>query len=325
VSQQNLYLFYGDDSYSLLQRVRMWRNEFGRKHGDTNLETLDGKGLESNYLKQAFETLPFLGEKRLLIVNNFLDKGNANEQKKIAPALEHIPETCVVVFAENGTPDKRTTLYKKLKKESQLIEFPILEGFELNKWIIKEIENEGGSIDQNTASYLGSLAEGNLWMLINEIKKLCAYCEKRPVTMIEVELLVNANLHNTIFQFTDALGQKNAKTSLELLHNLIESGEDLIRIFFMMIRQFRLIIQIKDLKERGLRENEITSKLKQHPFVIRNTIKQCSNFETETLREIYAALLEIDTKFKTGKIKHLVSDQRDLTLALDRFIIGICC
>lgn len=321
MQQQNLFLFYGEDTYSLLQRIRLWRDEFAKKHGDTNLEILNGDEINANYLNQAIETVPFLGEKRLIIAKDFLKEGNGDEQKKFLAHLKEIPETCVLVFMENGSPDKRTALFKKLKKEGQTVEFPTPEGYELTEWIRKEVQKLGSAIDDDAASYLGSIIGGNLWALSNEIKKLSSYCEKRPITLTEIELLVNANLHHTIFQLTDALGQKNAQTSLNLLHNLIESGEELSRIFFMIIRQFRLTIQIKDLKEHGMRETEIITKLKLHPFVVRNTLKQCANFDMKRLKEIYAQLLEIDTAVKTGKLKHLSTDQRDLTLALDKFII----
>lgn len=267
------------------------------------------------------ETIPFLGRKRLIVVKDFLRDGSDDEQKKLIPNLEDIPETCVMVFAEENSPDKRTALFKKLKREGQLMEFPILGGYELTQWIRKEIQKAGGEIDDEAASYLGSIIGGNLWALSNEIKKLCAYCEKRPMTLTEIELLVNASLHHTIFQFTDALGQKNAAASLNLLHNLIENGEELLRIFFMIIRQFRLIIQIKDLKDRNMRETEIIEKLKLHPFVVRKTLQQCANFDMPRLKKIYGKLLKIDTAVKTGKLKHLATDQRDLTLALDKFIV----
>lgn len=321
MKQKNLFFFFGDDTYSLFQKINHWKSEFTKKHGDTNLEVLNGNDLTAEYIKQAVETMPFLGEKRLIIVKNFISEGDSEEQKKTAEIFEkEIPDTCVIVFIETSQIDKKVTLFKRLKKYAQTTEFLALSGFELTEWVIKEVNKNGGIIDQNAALYLASAVGGNLWALSNDIQKLCAYCEKRPITIIEIELLVNANLHTSIFQLTDAIAQKNAKLSLETLHNLIESGEDLIRILFMIIRQFRLIIQVKDLKERGLRENEIIGKLKEHPFTIRNTMRQSGNFQIQTLKKIYNFLLDIDVKLKTGKIKLLATDRRDLTLALDRFI-----
>lgn len=321
MKQKNLFFFFGDDTYSLFQKINHWKNEFAKKHGDTNLEILNGQDLTAEYIKQAVETMPFLGEKRLIIIKNFISEGNPEEQKKTAEIFEkEIPDTCVIVFIETSQIDKKVTLFKRLKKYAQTTEFLALSGFELNEWIIKKVNKNGGIIDENAAVYLASIVGGNLWTLSNEIQKLCAYCEKRPITIIEIELLVNANLHISIFQLTDAIAQKNTKLSLETLHNLIESGEDLIWILFMIIRQFRLIIQVKDLKERGLRENEIIGKLKEHPFTIRNTMRQSGNFQIQTLKKIYNFLLDIDVKLKTGKIKFLATDRRDLTLALDRFI-----
>ena len=73
-SQKSVFLFHGEDTYSLNQKANFWRDEFIKKHGDTSLEVLDGKTLAPREFSTNLETLPFLSEKRLIIVKDFLSQ-----------------------------------------------------------------------------------------------------------------------------------------------------------------------------------------------------------------------------------------------------------
>jgi len=132
----NLFLFYGEDTYSANQKVKFWRDEFEKKYGgDVNIAMLEGKSLISADFESDIHSTPFLAEKRLIIVKDFLEKGPKDEQKKVAELLEgEIPEFCIIVFIENKLPDKRVSLYKKLNKVGQLEEFKPLMGPQLMKY-----------------------------------------------------------------------------------------------------------------------------------------------------------------------------------------------
>ena len=92
----------------------------------------------------------------------------------------------------------------------------------------------------------------------------------------------------------------------------------------MIVRHFRILIQVHEMAGKNENQHSITQKLKQHPFVIQKTLQQSRNFTSEQLEEIYEKLLEIDVKFKTGIIKTYQQDDSEYKLAMEKLIIECC-
>ncbi|MFC1599998.1 DNA polymerase III subunit delta [Patescibacteria group bacterium] len=325
--KKNVHLFFGEDTYSSTQKLNYWRDQFEKKYeGDINIAVLEGKGLESKNLESDIQSTPFLAEKRMVIVKDFLAKGSKDEQKKVAEILEgEIPDFCILIFIETiKLPDKRASLYKKLNKVGNLDEYKALMGPELNRWINDRAKAIGFNLDSKTANYLGEVAGSDLWNLNNELHKLKTYSKTQPITPEAIDELVHPNLTTSIFKFTDYIAQRNAKGSLRTLNILIESGEDIMKIIFMIVRHFRILIQVKDLVDRGNPKPEIISKIKEHPYTISTTMQQSPNFSAETLHGIYETLLGIDIGIKTGKIRMLADDKKEIRLALEQFVLNVC-
>ena len=325
--KKNVHLFFGEDTYSSTQKLNFWREQFEKKYeGDININVLEGKGLESKNLESDIQSAPFLADKRMVIVKDFLAKGSKDEQKKVAEILEgEIPDFCILIFIETiKLPDKRASLYKKLNKVGNLMEYKPLMGPELNRWIREEAEKIGFKIDSRMSSYVGEVAGGDLWNLHNELQKLKTYSKTKTLDKDAIDQLVHPNLTTSIFKFTDYIAQRNAKGSLRTLNILIESGEDIMKIIFMIVRHFRILIQVKDLVDRGNPKSEIISKVKEHPYTISTTMQQSPNFSAETLHGLYETLLEIDVGIKTGKIRMLADDKKEIRLALEQFVLNVC-
>lgn len=320
-----VFLFFGEDTYSHREKLDFWRREFEKKYGgDTNTIILSAENLTANEIFQACSAMPFLAEKRFAVVKNFLSGGDAEEKKKMAEYLERIPEFCILIFSETENVDRRLSLFKKIQKHGELVEFRVIAGSKLLGWIEKRIAASGGKIEKEALIFLSELVAGDLYRLENEIAKLIGYAGTRPITKRDTELLVNTQLSTSVFRLTDGMGQKNKKVSLATLHQLIETGEPLHHILYMIMRQFRIITCVKDLTNQGMNQYEITAKLKEHPFVISNTMSQARNFSLEQLKRAYKLLIRIDTKLKSGGIKVLAGDNREFILALDRLVLDLC-
>lgn len=320
----SIFLFFGDDLWTHREKLKFWQAEFEKKYGDMNISVLYGKETSANEIFQNCAAAPFLSEKRFAMVNDFMNEASAEEQTALTELLEKIPDFCTLVFSESAVPDRRTTLYKKIQKIGKLSEFPALTGSKLLAWIEKTVERRGGAIEKEAVISLSELSNGDLFRLENEIAKLVGYAGERSITKADIELLMDTQLSTSIFRLTDGIGQKNRKVSLETLHQLLDTGEGLHRILYMIMRQFRIITCVKDLAEQGMRRDEITAKLKEHPFVISNTMGQAQNFTKEQLKRAYELLIVIDTKLKSGGIKIFAGDNREFILALDRLVLDLC-
>lgn len=322
---QNIFLFYGNDTYSSKQKLNFWKKEFIEKYeGDTNLETIEGKKLNPTEFNTNLEAVPFLSKKRLIIIKDFLAKGSTDDQKKVAENLNRTPDFCVIIFHENEIPDKRTSLFQKLSKLGKAMEFPIMTPPEITRWILDHAKKRNITIKSSTATYLSQYAGPDLWTISSELEKLTNFADKKEITTEMIDELSIPSIHASIFRLTDAISEKKSKESLKILNALKESGEELTRTFFMIVRHFRILIQVHEMLEKGENRFTITKKLKQHPFVIEQSSKQAKNFTSENLIKIYQRLLKIDTGFKTGIIKTFQSDDKEYQLAIEQFIIDCC-
>lgn len=320
----NIFLFYGEDNYRSTQKLRFWRQEFVKKYGEEATEIIEGKDLNPPQFTTNIGTLPFLSEKRLIIVKNFLENGSPEDQKKVAEHLEKTTEQCIIIFFETEPPDKRTSLFQKLSKTGQVEEFKALSPQEITKWIIEKSKKENLQISPKTANYLAEHAGADLWTISNELEKLKTYANGQEITTAMIDEICPPSLSASIFKLTDAVAQKNKKQSLKTFEILRESGEDLGKVFFMLVRHFRILLQVNDLISKGENPFSITKKLQQHPYVIQKTSEQSKNFNEAKLEKIYKELLQIDIKIKSGLIKSFKGDNREFELAIEKLIIDCC-
>jgi len=264
-----------------------------------------------------------LSPKRLVVIKNLIGGGSEDDQERIAEYfkknknLESDRDT-VVVFWEAAVAKKSHLLFKFLEKHSTHQIFEKLIGAKLNNWImarIKEIDSKGG-INTRALEKLVLYAGGDVYVMDREIMKLANYASGRIITEADIDLLVNANIASSIFETIDALGNRNKKQALQLLHRHLKSGEDPFYIFSMFVYQFRNLLKVADFSfNEGRSEQEIAKISKLHPYVVKKSLMQIQSFSFEQLKKIYQKLGETDLKIKTGQL--------DIKLALDKFIVEL--
>ena len=302
----------------------LWKKEFIKKYGEDSIETIYGKTLDSAEFSTNIEAIPFFSEKRMFIVNDFLDKGKTDDQKQVAENLAKLTDDCIILFHENKSPDKRTILFKRIAKIGKAEEFKGLSPLEISKWIRERAKKDDIKIDFKNSNYLSDHSGPSLWSISSELEKLKIYADGKEISKEMIDELCTQSLSSSIFKLTDAVAQKDTKQSLKTFEILNENGEDLMMIFFMLVRHFRILIQVHEMINKGENSFSITKKLRQHSFVIQKTSAQSKNFTMKDLEEIYKMLLDIDIKVKTGKIKSYAGNNKEFVLAIEKLIINCC-
>ena len=284
---KSLFLFFGENVWSLSKELQRWIREFEKKYENgLNVDVMDGTEKNAAEIQSALETMPFLTDRRLIIIKNFLNSASAKEQEKIAEKLENISETTIAVFYEEEMPDKRTTLFRALKNKGTLKEFALFSDRKLMEWIEQQAVKYNTRFTPETGKKLLEQVGPDLWSLENEIQKLGAYCKNRAVTPQDIEMLVAPNLTTSVFKMTDAISQKNVEQAIKIFHLLTENAEPIMTIFAMLARHFRLLLLMNDLKKQNYRTNEIYGEMKKydpkaHPYAISIATGQAKNFKME--------------------------------------------
>jgi DNA polymerase-3 subunit delta len=324
------YVFHGEDEFSRAEALA----EMKAKMGDPSLVSLnttllDGRKVTLAELIHACEAVPFLGERRLVIVEGLLTrleppKGKESTQEAgafiegLEEVLRRLPESTRLVFLEPRSLRKGNPILKLAQKEKRgyAKEFKPPRRGDLNRWITQRVKSKGGDILPPAVTGLAAFVGNDLRLLDQEIEKLITYVGgERPITEKDVRLLVSYVQEANIFQMVDALGHRNGQRALTLLHELLDGGQPPAYLLAMITRQFRILMQVKELSQGGASPGEIRAQLGLHRFVVDKGLEQARNFSMSQLEAIYRRLLETDTAIKTGRT--------EATLALDLLIVGL--
>jgi DNA polymerase-3 subunit delta len=323
-TKKNIYLFHGTDSFSATQKLQHWKNEFEKKYSNINIQIFTGKEITASIFNEAVSTLPFLGDKRLVIIEDFLRDGDEEEQKRVADSLDATPEHCVIVFIERERAKANTTLFKRLSKLGHQTPFEERDLPELINWIKSESAKKGLRINHQEATTLANHVGPNLWQMNHELEKLALYAISNPIDEKAIERLTSQNIQANIFKLTDYINQKNSRMSLKTLNDLTMSGTPLMQIFHMIVRHFRVLIKIKACLNKKMNQLNITSRTGLHPFVVKKSVPQARALTENQLARIYRALLQIETDSKSNRIKITAADQTELRLSLEKLIVELC-
>ena len=323
-TKPNLFLFFGPDNFSAQAKLKRWTVEFEKKYGDLNLSIFDGEDFTANNYREAVGTVPFLSDKKLVIIRDFLAEGTTSELQKVAEEIEELPDYCLLVLIERKEPDKRTSLFKKLKTIGQIIEFAEFQGAQLSDWIKAEAAKKELNLNPTQINTIATEVGPNLWQLSQEIEKLAMYSKTKTLDQQAIENIISPNTETTIFKLTDYISAKDQKRTIQTLNTLLGMDEDLMQITAMVSRHFRILIEVIDCLNQKLSPKQIIEKTKLHPFVINNAIKQSKNFVLADCKKILQALLQIDIDLKSGKIRTTVTDNTELRLALEKLLIKLC-
>ena len=322
MTKPNLFFMFGQDTFAQNVELTRWRSAFKQKHGEHNLEVLEGGKLKASEIRDLFMAAPFLAEKRLIIIKDFLSSHKSDVQSELIPYLDEIPESSILVLSENALPDKRLKLTKTLMKVATVKNFEAKTGMALLSWLSKYAKERGFSLPRPLANALVERVGEDAWQLAKEIEKLALLASNREINLEVLNEVTKESLESSIFTMTEALSQKNHKKALRLIKELIENGNEAPYLFAMILRELRLLLEIKALQETGKSPSNIASSMKVHPFVVKKTLAQCRNFTFKELKSKINTLRDIDKRLKTGGIPLAPKKEDHYLLALEMALLS---
>lgn len=295
---KQIYLLYGEESY-LKKQYKDKLTKAMIPEGDTmNYAYYEGKGINVKEVIDLSETMPFFGERRLIVIENSGFFKNASPE--LAEYMKDIPETTNFIFVESEI-DKRGKLYKAVKDRGRVVELSKQDEHTLLRWILGNIKKEGKNTTESTVRYLLSKCGTDMENLQKEMEKLFCYTlEKDVIEIADIEEICTTQITNQIFEMVSAVAEKKQKKALDLYYDLLALKEPPMRILYLLSRQFRLLMEVKGLAENGYGKKDIAATAGLHPYVAGKYIEQAKAFRMKELRGILEESVEIEERVKTG-------------------------
>jgi DNA polymerase-3 subunit delta len=332
------YLLHGEDEFTSREHLKVLRHkgDFGY-----NQDTYMGTEVDAKTVTMTMSTLPFLSEKRLVVIDGLPKKkrgessaptpeatetkevavagkgakarkskktskatgGRAGFEKELAEHIATMPETTILVVLVEEALEASNPLLKAAEKYGKVVQCTLPKGSALEQWINKRARKVDVTITPEATSLLANFIGNNLRLLANELDKLATYVGKgRTINVEDVRQLSAQVQEARVFDLTDALAQRNRKQALKLLHELLSDGEPPLKILSIITTQVRTLLLVKELAQKGMRGAQVASTLGMAPFIAEKALRQVHNFTPAQLEGAYRQLLSTDAGLKRSRL-----------------------
>lgn len=336
----NVYILRGDDREKIEALLKSFFQQLGDPNtAEMNSTRLDGKTADLNDLRADALSIPFLAERRLVTVENALDKyarlkpkRNTKEKTKsevkpdqidqFTTFLDSLPQTTalVLVIPDRKKNRKRAGTWesywetlddahwliqwcKSAGSKAVIVNCALPAEREMAGWIIAKAKELGGQLNPRAAQVLADFVGNNTQFAALEIEKLLTFVNfERPVEEDDVRNLCTNEKQANIFEMVDALGQRDGKKATSLYHALLEEIDFFTNLFPMVVRQFRLLIQARGILDQGGSVKALNAIPGLQPFLVQKIADQARKFSFDELEATYQDLLQIDLDGKTGRM-----------------------
>ncbi len=302
---KQIYLLYGEERYLIKQYADRLFSALGNGEDNMNTHVYEGKDVPVTEIIDQAETLPFLAERRVLLIRDSgLFKSGG---EKMAEYLASPNETAFFIFRESEV-DKRSKLFKLVQSNGCAVEFSTPDENTLKRWVRDIVAKEGKSISEHTIQLFLTKTGADMANIRMELEKLICYCiSKDTISDTDVETICTTRINNHIFDMINAIAAKQTKLALSLYNDLLSLKEPPMRILFLLARQYNLLLQVKELKAKGFPDKEIASKVGLAPFLVGKYAAQATHFKASGLRAAIKQCIENEEAVKMGQINDVMS------------------
>ncbi|MDD3435030.1 MAG: DNA polymerase III subunit delta [Patescibacteria group bacterium] len=324
-----IIFLYGPDSFRRHQKLQELREHFIKTVDSSaqNVITIDGSTANIKELSEKIGTGSLFVRRRLIIIRDLLK--NKNQTTLFSNLLKLLPgwekgkpeEQNIIIFNEDDCGGSKPSQEKKallswLKKQPFTQEFKPLSTPKTISFIQNLAKNWEREIDYSAAQTLINRTSTDLWRLQAETHRLAfSLPPQGKINSALIKEIVNDTYEQNIFALTDAVASRQGKKALNLLEEQFIAGLSEEYILSMLIRQFKILCQIKGAESENLSATEIGKKTNLHPFVIKKGLSQAQAFSNDDLKKHLDHLILLDFSNKTGT--------SNLKIALSLFVGGL--
>lgn len=310
--QANLLVVYGEEDYYRQQIVTALPEALfqGVDSADRAITSFD-KDTDLNELASVINTYPFFSGQSLIVLKDeklLAAKAESEARKqqldKLADILSDIPDYCTVLVSASKL-DKRTKLFKALKKTALMCECASIKLNNLSQWLDGQAAAYGArwSFDAvgKIIEYLQPVDKIPLKLLQQEIAKLVVYAgERREWTAEDVESIFSALPEASSFAIINALGKRNLPEVLMLLAAEKKKGTNVLPLCALITFKLRQMLQYLELSSRGFDYKGIVAELKLNPYVAKNLQREVRGFTAQALTKALLELAQLNIDLRKG-------------------------
>ncbi len=308
-----VYLYYGEDAYSLDKAVHILRT----KLVDAAWEAFNYQRLGPEEGQEALNIAltPAFGQgNRLVWLENaqLLKECSDDLYKELERTLPLLPPENHLLLSMVGKPDKRIKATKLIEKIAKVQAFDLIASWN-EEAILHQVQAKaqakGLRLSAEASVLLADAVGNDTRCLENELEKLALYTKYSAINdsnevIVEketIESLVPSTAHNS-FQLASSILQAKTDRALDILQELLGRNEPALKISAVLISQFRTWIWIKVLSEKGGKDPKEIADMAEigNPKRIFFLQREVKRVQTRQLLNTLEVLLDLEVALKSG-------------------------
>lgn len=295
-------LYHGNEQYLSIQGAKEALDKLTEQYPDWEVKIIEAETEESGLIVDQIITPDLFSPGKIVYIKRlYSNKDRENLLPAIVSHLENLSNTYVLIWEDQKI--NAVTKYIKFFKEKKAIE----EYNKLNKrqfvsWLKEELHKKGIEMPNPAIYLLSEYSNYTPERVMSEIEKF-DLLDKDEIKESDIRELISNTQEFDIWKFLDALnGKDKSEKPISIMEKLLNQGEDPMYMLAMINRNFRQLVQVKDMREKGSSSKEIASVLRIPPFTVPSLIGASENIAKKKLYILYEKLTSLDYQIKTGQI-----------------------
>lgn len=315
-----VYAICGGDHYLIRESIgAVTRALFPDSDGEATVTRFGGPQAALAAVLDELFTLPFFGRRRLVLVEE-ADPFVTRYRKELETYVEK-PSASGFLLLQVKQWTATTRLAKLVEKVGLAIDCSVLPEKQASKvgtWLMEYARSRcEAQLEPAAANLLIELVGLEIGILASEVEKLAVYAgESRRIERGDVARMVDAGRVETVWKALDAATTGQARSALELLDNLLTSGEAPVMLLAAMSASLLKVHHAGRLRGARLSLDEACRIAGIPPFAIEKTGKQHAHLGPHRVDRLPNTLLRADLDLKGGS----AAEPR---VVLERLLIGL--
>jgi DNA polymerase-3 subunit delta len=314
-----LYLFTGENTFTLAEELRRWKEAFLFKHGEANLQLFTEETLEWISFCNEAKSAPFLSDKRLLIIEGI----PTIAKEDLESLLKEMHEGTVILFVD-AAPDKRKSIVKFLLKEATVKLFSPLSREKLLPWVSALGKDYGITLEREVADFMIRFIGTDQWVLKQECLKVFAYSAPNAPRIPDVQKVCLPSTTHAIWTLNELIGKGKTEEAALFGSALWESGEDPFSLWNLLLYIVRNIATLWiHAQEKNLPAAALARETGVNFLSVQSLLPLVRSLSKEQVSTIVKNAVAADKALKSGEMKATAQNSIELIAMLERQILGL--
>lgn len=307
----NGYVFCGLDEELIKSSIdHIIKKVLDKDFLDLNFIKIDGLTSTFDEIENACETLPFFGDKKVVLVYraNFLkdkpDKEGAKTYTEILKYIKDLPQHTILImyylFNDKRDTPKKNKKLSTLDKYVKVVHCDKLKKDKYYKKIEDIFKENGRTIGKVQLKYFADKVQNNFDIIKREIDKLDCYALGRELTKEDIDKLIPNKSEDDIFDLVEYISLRKVEKAIDLLDELLFKADQHMLIISSIGNHFKRLYEIKIYLLKGKKLEFFISKYRLPQFVCEKLMNQASKFSLKQLNQLIKVCVNTEIKLKSS-------------------------